>query len=84
MPVRSLSSPVLKWPDRQTVEAALRRWAAKVCREHPRILGLGYFGSYARGDWGVGSDLHIVIILAKSDDFFETQDENYNAWKLPD
>ena len=25
------------------------------------------FGSYARGDWGVGSDLDLVIILDSSD-----------------
>jgi hypothetical protein len=27
MPVRSLSSSVLKWPDVQTVDLAVRRWA---------------------------------------------------------
>jgi predicted nucleotidyltransferase len=26
---------------------------------------VGYFGSYARGDWGVGSDLDLVLILTQ-------------------
>jgi predicted nucleotidyltransferase len=28
-------------------------------------LRVGYFGSYARGDWSVGSDLDLVIILSE-------------------
>jgi predicted nucleotidyltransferase len=28
---------------------------------------VGYFGSYARNDWGVGSDLDIVIVLSTCD-----------------
>jgi predicted nucleotidyltransferase len=63
MPVRSLHSSVLKWPSRQTVDAAVRRWAAAVAR-HPDVLRVGYFGSYARGDSGVGSDVDLIIILA--------------------
>jgi predicted nucleotidyltransferase len=26
---------------------------------------VGYFGSYARGNWGVGSDLDIVVIMTE-------------------
>lgn len=63
MPVRSLSSSVLKWPSRQTVDTAVRRWAAAVARD-PNVLRVGYFGSYARGDSGVGSDVDLIIILA--------------------
>ncbi|WP_211210550.1 nucleotidyltransferase domain-containing protein [Arhodomonas aquaeolei] len=29
---------------------------------HPEITRIGYFGSYARRDWGVGSDLDLVVI----------------------
>ena len=28
-------------------------------------MRVGYFGSYARGDWGVGSDLDLVVILTE-------------------
>ena len=50
MPVRSSSSSVLRWPDAATVVGALRRWAKAMARAHPEVRGIGYFGSYARGD----------------------------------
>ena len=31
-------------------------WAAREAPRHAGLRRLGYFGSYARGDWGVGSD----------------------------
>ena len=31
------------------------------------ILRIGYFGSYARGDWGVNSDLDLILIVESSD-----------------
>lgn len=62
MPVRSLSSSVFKWPDADLVREAVRRWAKRIAGKYPGILRIGYFGSYARGDWGVGSDLDIVVV----------------------
>ena len=70
MPVRSLNSPVLKWPDAQTVVQALEGWAEKVTRDRPEVVRIGFFGSYARGDWGVGSDLDLLFIVAESDQPF--------------
>jgi len=29
-------------------------------------MKLGYFGSYARGDWGMGSDLDIIAVVQAS------------------
>src|SRR2546426_10283021 len=63
LPVRSLSSSVVVWPDRAAVESALRLWAEEAARI-PELVRVGYFGSYARGDWGVGSDLDVVLIVA--------------------
>ena len=63
MPVRSLSSSVLRWPDASTVDEAARSWARKVGQKREDVCRIGYFGSYARGDWGVGSDLDVIIIL---------------------
>ena len=57
MPVRSLSSSVLKWPNKKSVDFAVRSWAEKISEERNDVQKIGYFGSYARGDWGVGSDL---------------------------
>jgi uncharacterized protein len=67
MPVRSLSSSVLVWPNKTQVDEALRRWAAHAYRTRPELRRLGYFGSYARADWGVGSDLDLVAIVTSAD-----------------
>ncbi len=67
MPVRSLRSSVIRWPDAETVERAFRRWAVRVASERPDVVRIGYFGSYARGDWGVGSDLDVVIVVEETD-----------------
>jgi predicted nucleotidyltransferase len=39
---------------------ATRRW------EHPGLERVGLFGSYGRGDAGVGSDLDLLLIVAGS------------------
>jgi hypothetical protein len=53
---------VLVWPDRDSGDAAARAWAVDVAGKHPELLRLAYF-TYARGDWGVGSDLDLVDIV---------------------
>ena len=50
MPVRSLRSPVLTWPDRDAAYTALRHRAADLCRSRPDVVRAGSFGSCARGD----------------------------------
>lgn len=68
MPVRSLSSSVLKWPGPEEVHAAVRKWVeGLVAREGSIVRRVGYVGSYARGDWGVGSDVDLVIIVGEGD-----------------
>lgn len=83
MPVRLLSSSVLKWPDAQTVDRAVRRWAEKVVQRHQGVVCIGYFGSYAREDWGVGSDLDLVIIVEHSDLPFESRNTGWGLDELP-
>ncbi len=83
MPVRSLSSSVLKWPDAPTVEAALRDWAKATALSRPDVSRIGYIGSYARGDWGVGSDLDIVIVLRDSAQGFEERALVFDTTGLP-
>jgi hypothetical protein len=63
MPVRSLRSSVLRWPDRTQVLEAVTHWAEAQGRVHSELLRLGVFGSYARGDWGVGSDVDLVAVV---------------------
>ena len=83
MPVRSLSSPVLRWPDAETVDRAVRRWAEAVALSHSDVLGIGYFGSYARGDWGVGSDVDLVVVVGKSAQPFFRRAAAWDATELP-
>jgi len=83
LPVRSLSSSVVVWPDRPTVESALRRWAREAARARPEIRRVGYFGSYARGDWGVGSDLDVVLVVAYADLPFRRRAALWDLTSLP-
>src|SRR6266516_1120095 len=62
MPVRSLNSRVLRWPNADVVIGAARNWATALGRARKDVIRIGYIGSYARGDWGVGSDLDLVIV----------------------
>lgn len=83
MRVRSLSSRVLKWPDAETVDQGVRRWAQSLAAQHSDVLRIGYFGSYARGDWGVGSDVDLIIIVGSSDEPFERRAAQFAASRLP-
>lgn len=83
MPVRSWSSSVLRWPDRATVDAAVRAWAGAEGARHPELVRLGYFGSYARGDWGPGSDLDLVAIVRESALPFERRAVAWDLLPLP-
>jgi predicted nucleotidyltransferase len=83
MPVRSLNSPVLKWPDAHTVHQAVLQWAERLGEARADLLRIGYFGSYARGDWGVGSDLDLVIIVESSEQPFERRAVEWDANELP-
>jgi len=67
LPVRSLNSAVFKWPNRETVLAAARAWAAALRQRDLLVERIACVGSYARGDWGVGSDLDVIVFLTQSD-----------------
>ena len=54
MPVKLSTSSVIKWPDKQTVDRAVQAWAEQIAAQHVDVVRVGYFGSYARGDWGGG------------------------------
>ena len=83
MPVRSLTSSVLKWPDRETVEKAVQKWLDKEVRKHGELRRLGYFGSYAYGNWGVGSDLDLIAIVANASEPFERRNLTWDLEPLP-
>lgn len=81
--MRSLSSPVLRWPDFRTVDTAAREWAKEVLRKRRDILGIAYLGSYARGDWGVGSDLDLLVILTDSVTPLPRRGAEFDTTSLP-
>ena len=83
MPVRSLNSSVLRWPDHKTVDQAVRKWAQKELKQHEDVCRLGYFGSYVRGDWGVGSDLDIIAVVSQSNEPFEKRNLSWDLSSLP-
>ncbi len=83
MPVRCLSSSVLRWPDLQTVDRAVRGWAEEMLARRPDVLRIGYFGSYARGDWGVGSDLDLIVVVEHCDQPPEQRLTAFDATALP-
>lgn len=83
MPVKSLNSSVIKWPDQKQIYKAVRSWALIEIKKYPEILCIGYFGSYARGDWGVGSDLDLIAIVKESNEKFELRAMNWDLHELP-
>ncbi len=83
MPVRSFNSRVLKWPDAQTVREAVTRWAEQMAQQRPEVARIGLFGSYARGDWGVGSDIDLVVIVRDTDVPFLRRALDYDTRHLP-
>jgi uncharacterized protein len=66
MPVRSLNSAILKWPEKQKVLSEAKVWAKSTGLNDNNILMIYCIGSICSDTWGVGSDLDIVIILKKT------------------
>ena len=71
MPVQSLTSSVLRWPDPESVHRAARARAIGLAAAHAEVAAVGCFGSYARGDAAVGSDLDLVVLIQESSVPFE-------------
>jgi predicted nucleotidyltransferase len=74
---------VLVWPDRDRVDRAVRAWALDESQRHPELVALGYFGSYARGTWGVGSDLDLVAVVRQAETSFERRALSFETESLP-
>lgn len=63
MPVSSPPGSVLRWPSAADVLREAGCWAEQQRQGQPQLLVVGIFGSYGRGDAGVGSDLDLLLIL---------------------
>ena len=83
MPKRSLSSVKITSVRRTEVAAALKRWADRIAHDRPEVLRIGYFGSYARGDYTPFSDLDVVVVLAGSPRRFPERTLDYQPQDVP-
>lgn len=83
MPVRLSTSSVLVWPNAEAVLGAARDWAHEIAARDERVHRIGYFGSYARGQAGVGSDLDVVAVVGHSDLSFARRATMWETTGLP-
>lgn len=83
MPVKSSSSPVLRWPNKKQVVEALLQWLQVQRSFHPELVRLGYAGSYARGDWGVGSDLDLIAVVTGTTEPLHRRGLSWDVNALP-
>ncbi|MHB0980633.1 MAG: nucleotidyltransferase domain-containing protein [Thermoleophilia bacterium] len=74
---------MLRWPALDEVLGAARTWAANVGRTRADVARIGVFGSYARGDWGVGSDLDLIAVLDSTAEPFERRPLAFDLLDLP-
>jgi predicted nucleotidyltransferase len=65
------------------VDRSVRSWTAEQVKKRSEIIRLGYFGSYARGDWGVGSDLDLIAVVNDSSEPFERRSFSWDLHSLP-
>jgi hypothetical protein len=77
MPVRLFTQSLLRWPEPAEVFKAVTAWAAAQSLQQPGFERLGVYGSYGRGDAGVGSDLDLVLIDRSATG---TASERFRQW----
>jgi predicted nucleotidyltransferase len=62
---KSYGSVTIYSVNKEQISQALERFTAS-CRQRPEVLAIVLFGSFVRGDFGVGSDVDVLIILKDS------------------
>ena len=62
----SISARV-RYAEPETIRKAVRDYARSIRDEHPEVRSIRWFGSWVRGDAGVGSDVDLCIIVDRSD-----------------
>lgn len=61
----------------------MRSLAARLAAARPELVRLGYFGSYARGDSGPGSDVDLVAVVKRSARPFHERPLDFDIAALP-
>ena len=77
MPVRLLTQSLLRWPEPEVVFQAVERWAEQQAQRCSSLQSVGVYGSYGRGEAGVGSDLDLLLIDAEAQG---PQSSRYRQW----
>ena len=65
------------------MDQAVKSWSLEQAKSQPELERCGYFGSYARGDWGVGSDLDLIAVVDDSLEPFERRSLPLELHRLP-
>jgi predicted nucleotidyltransferase len=47
------------------------------------VSSIGYAGSYARGNWGVGSDVDLIILVTVTEAALTERARSFDATRLP-
>lgn len=77
MPVRLLTQSLLRWPEPEVVFQAVERWAEQQAQRYSSLQSVAVYGSYGRGEAGVGSDLDLLLIDAEAQG---PQSSRYRQW----
>lgn len=83
MPVTSSISSIKRWPSAEAVLSAADAWAREAAEQRQDLIALGYFGSYARGEAGFGSDLDLVAVVATDDRPAMERSHDWHTEALP-
>lgn len=83
MPVRRLDSSVFKWPTREDVIRSVKAWASSVARSSSIVVRIGYRGSLASGNWGVGSDVDLIVVVGSTNRDFLGRARDCDVTSLP-
>ena len=78
-----MSSSVFTWPDKTAVIRALSDWAEGHGRHPPRSGFASVASAHTRGDWGVGSDLDVIIVVRESSTPFVRRGAAWDLTRLP-
>jgi predicted nucleotidyltransferase len=61
----------------------VRELAGRLAQAHPELTRFGFFGSYATGAWGVGSDVDLIAIVRRSPRPFAERPLDFDLSGLP-
>lgn len=83
MPVTSSTSSIKRWPSAEAVVSAAHAWAREAAEQRQDLVALGYFGSYARGEAGFGSDLDLIAVVRTDNRLSMERSRDWRTETLP-